>query len=266
MATLYYKRLAEKYGTKNITGGKYQTLIRDVLQNNNTKINNAIGRLTNDKYKQDLKRWPKDRAKAIKLPSLETVLPKRSVSLVKSADQGNLITDTLRRDLERKLRGTLKKYDQGGKPRMEIQRGTGTGKIRPELIEEFQKGVKETMDGRTKKNSKYNSPGHVRNIAVTEIRSNIDMIKENYIIEVERKNPQLQITKTWLHNKQLSKKPRESHIAMHKITIGKNELFEVGRDDESGVDYMNRPHDPTAPAKQVIGCSCDIVYKARLRE
>ena len=264
MASSYFKRLADKYGKENITGKKYQKMISEILAHNNKKAANAIGRITSSNYQSSVKKLKKTKQKIVKLPDVSDVLPKRSVFVIKGAESGKSISDTLRTGLEKDLRDTLKEFDGTGKKRMEIQRGVSTGKINPELIKSFQDKIKLTFENYTKRDPKTGVPSNIRNIAVTEIRSTLDTIKASYKDELLKRNPKMQMMKTWKHNRSLSKNPRISHMELNNVTIKDSEKFKVGRDDGSGFDFMLRPHDPEAPPGQNIGCSCEAIYKARV--
>lgn len=264
MASIFLKRIQERYGKENIKKGRYGRIVREILSENNTRITNRVNRLTSENYRQSLKGISKKTAKTMKLPTTEDVIPKR-ILLLKAGQNGKFISDSLRKQLERNLRESLSAFDATGENRMEIQRGKATGKINPELIKDFQQRIKQSFISRTKKDPETGVPGNVRNIAVTEIRSVIDETKDIYASKLEEMNPNLIMTKTWKHNRQLSKKPRQGHIAMNNITIPKKDKFKVPR-ETNGFDYMDRPHDPDAIIEQTAGCSCDIIYKAQIRE
>jgi hypothetical protein len=262
--TIFQKRIKDKYGKGKLEGKKYRNLIADVLARNNEKISSAVGRLTNDNYKNSLKGISKKKAKTLKLPDLSGVLPKRSIFLIKGQDQSKIISESLRSQLERDLRNSLKSFDGTGENRMEIQRGTATGKINPKLIDDFQSRIQETFKSRTKPDG-TGTPPKVKNIAVTEVRSTVNAIKTEYKNQVLRQNPDLISEKTWLHNRRLSKEPRVPHAEINGLTIKDNELFKV-RNEDGGFDYMVGPHDPNAPAGQVIGCNCDIRFRFRIKD
>lgn len=265
MASTFFKRISERYGDENIKGGRYGRIVREILNENNTKTQNKIFRLTNESHKKSLKGFSKEKAKTIKLPISEDVISKR-LSILKSAEHGKQITESLRDQLQRNLRDTMKEFSGTGENKMEIQRGRTTGKINPKLIKDFQDRIQETFVSRTKKDPETGVPGNVRNIAVTEIRSAIDDIKQTYTERLLEKNPNLEATKTWLQNKSLSRVPRKGHGRVNGTTIQKNEKFKVYREDLKNFDYMDRPHDPDAILEQKIGCSCDIIYKARIKQ
>jgi len=265
MASIFFKRLKDKYNTEDITGKKYQKVISEVLSYNNEKIAKATLRISNENYKNSAKKLSQEKFKTVKLPDVSDVFPKRSVFIIKAAQDGKIISLSLKEQLERDLRAAMKEFDGTGENKMEIQRGISTGKINPKLIESFQNKISQTFESRTKRDKETGVPPQVRNIAVTEIRSTIGSIKESYNRELLSFNPQLQMAKTWKHNRKLSKKPRLSHVAMDGVTIPISEMFKVDREHDSGYDIMTRPHDPNAPAEQVIGCSCDCIYKARFK-
>jgi hypothetical protein len=263
--TIFQRRIKKEYGNEKIKGRKYRSLIAEVLARNNEKISSAVGRLTNENYKVSTRGLGKNKAKTIKLPELSKVIPQRSIHLIKGQDQSKLISETLRNQLQNDLRASLKKFDGTGEQRMEIQRGVSTGKINPKLIDDFQNRIQQTFQSRTKRDKKTGVPPKVKNIAVTEIRSTVGSIKRAYQEQVLKNNPDLISEKTWLHNRRLSKKPRVPHAEINGLTIPSKELFVV-RNDKGGFNLMSAPHDPTAPAGQVIGCNCDIVYKFRLKQ
>jgi hypothetical protein len=263
MASIFFKRLKDKYGSENISGGKYQEVIKDILAHNNKKSARAIGRLSNQNYKDSLKKIGKKKATTVKLPDLTEVLPKQSVFLIKGQQNSKLITGTLRDRLQKDLRATLQEFDGTGKKRIEVQRGRTTGKINPELIKSFQDRITKTFEGYTKRDGKTGVPPNISAIAVTEIRSVIDSTREQYNRKLVEKNPQIEMVKTWIHNRSLSKVPRKGHLQMHNKTIPLDGFFQVPRKDQ-GYDFMSRPHDPDAPADQNIHCNCEAIYKAKI--
>lgn len=266
MASTYFKRLEKKYGKTNLHNQKYNSLIKEILAHNNEKIYKKTGRMTNSHYQANVRKLSKTKQKTIKLPDLQDVIPKRSFFLIKAAEKGNYISDTLRSRLEKDLRESIKEFQKTGQPKMEIQRGKATGKINPALIAEFQKKIMKTFESYVKKDKLTGVPGNIRNIAVTEIRSTVGMLKDEYKRELLRRNPHIKMTKTWIHNRRLSKKPRKTHMALHNTTKPVEVKFRVDRDDGSGYDLMDRPHDPAADLSNVIGCSCDMIYKAVIGE
>lgn len=271
MASIYFKRLEKKYGKTKLRGAKYQALINDILVHNNTKMSGAVLRLSDNHYKTSMKKLSKAKQKTVKLPDVSEVFPKRSVFLIKAAESGKSISDTLRTQLEKNMRDTLKKYTGKGLPKMETQRGVATGKINTNLIKEFQTQITKTFESRTKRDPKTGIPPNIKAIATTEIRSTVNSLKGKYNTVLLRENPHLKMVKTWKHNRQLSKVPRPGHMQMNDVTEPAGTKFKVpmyvkikGKNIFAGWTMMDRPHDPKAPPEQIISCSCDILYKAQL--
>lgn len=260
---IFFGRIKKKYGDDLLKGKRYEEMISEIVAQNNEKISRAVGRISNNQYQKQLKKLSADKAKTVKLPDISEVLPKRSVLLIKGAQSGKIISETLKKRLEKDLREVLKEFEG---PKMEVQRGRTTGKMKPELVAAFQDKIKETFEGYTKKDPSIGVPGNIRNIAVTETRSTVNAIRDEYVKKLLKKNKNLEMVKTWKHNRKLSKKPRQSHMRLDGQTIPYEDLFKVDNEKTGGFDNMLRPHDPAAPPEQVIGCSCEAIYKARLRK
>lgn len=268
MAKIYASRIAQKLGISedDVSGENYRDIMSEVIEQNTRNIQRSVNRLTNSSYEKQLvniRKKGRGKEKIVLLPDVEEVLPKRSVSVVKSAESGRLITQTLADRANKSLRETLKTWQQSGRP-WEISTGRNAGKIDPNLIREFEKSIRGTFQSYTKVDPSIGVPGNVKQIAITEIRSNIDAVKSSYHKELERKNSgTITVTKTWRQNKSLSKTPRENHKVMNGVTIPRGDLFKVPNPN-GGFDLMDHPHAAGAPAEQVIGCNCDAVYKAVL--
>lgn len=261
MASIFFKRLEKKFGKKNLSGDRYQDMISEILAHNNEKIANAVGRLSNDSYKASAEKLNKKKQKAVTLPDMAEVIPKRSVFLIKGAEQGSIISDTLRTKLEGDLRKTIADFQKRGK--IETKRGTGVGKINTDLIDSFRGSIIKTFESYTKKDKTTGVPPNIKTIATTEIRSTINSIKAEYNKNLLAKNPGMVMMKTWKHNRSLSKVPRKEHMEMDGETVPANKFFLV-YNKAGQLDMMDRPHDPEAPAGQSIGCNCDVIYTAQL--
>ena len=268
MAKIHIDRIVDRLGIPKdqVTGQNYQEVMIQVIDKNTKNIQRAVGRLTNSNYEKqivNLKKKGRLKEKTVLLPSMEEVLPKRSVSVLKAADSGKQITQTLSERMNKSLRDTLKQWQATGKP-FEIVSGVNAGKINPELINSFEKDIINVFQDYTRRDPSIGVPPNVKGIAITEIRSNIDTVKSEYHKELLRKNVDtMKMTKTWRQNKGLSKVPRKEHSEIDGVTIPRDELFKVPS-PTGGFDLMSHPHDPSAPADQVIHCSCDAVYKAVL--
>ncbi len=256
MPTIFYNRLQKKYGDQLLKGKKYKAMLDEIIANNNEKIARATLRISKENYNKSLKKISVEKRKFVKLPDISDVLPKRSVFTIKSAEQGKIISTTLKDKINKDLRQTLEEFKT-----LERQRGRGVSKMNPELVNVFQKKLKETFEEYTKKDKITGVPPQIRNIAVTEMRSTVDEIKEAYNKNLLKKNPGMKMIKEWIHNKSLSRKFRETHAARNTKKEVVNEFFQVPRED-GGFDLMQRPHDPNAPLEQIIGCSCEVRYLA----
>lgn len=268
MAKIHVDRVAESLGLSpsEMSGKNYRILMTDILDKNTKNIQNAVGRMTNSNYEKqitNLKKKGRLKEKAVLLPSMDEVLPKRSVSVLKAAESGKLVTQTLSDRMNKSLRDTLKTWKESGKP-LEIPTGKNVGKIDPRLIKEFEKNIMGVFQDYTKIDPSTGVPGNVRQIAITEVRTNIDEIKAEYHKTLERKNAgNIKSTKTWNQNRGLSKVPRKEHSEVNGLTIPRHSMFFV-KNPDGGVDVMRHPHDPLAPPNQTIGCSCDLIYKVVL--
>lgn len=264
MAKIYLDRLVKKLGLREdeIAGGNYRKVMTEVLANNTENASKAVGRLSSGHWDKSLSRLGK-RKKNFIVPNVEEVLPKRSVFINKAAIQGDLISDTLRDKLTKNLRDALNEFrTKSGEPAFIRRRGTKAGTINPKLVQDFQKRIIETFSGYTS-----GDIPNVKTIAVTEIGSAVNGMKEAYNDEFLRRNPQAKMIKRWIQNKSLSKIPRDTHSKMHGKEIPYNEKFQVPLEIKGkivGVTPMSRPHDPAAPIEQIAGCHCDILYFAEI--
>jgi len=273
MAKIYLNRLIKKYdfSKSQVKGSNYRKLMKDVLANNSENISRATARLSKDHWDKSLKKVKRTKGqRQFIIPNVEETLPKRSVFLKKAAEQGNLITDTLRDRLTSDLRNSLenfrtKKTDQ---PAFIRRAGAKAGTINPELIKQFQKDITETFESYTKTDPRFGVPGNIRNIAVTEMRSTINEIKHAYNQELRNKNSDITMRKRWQQNKKLAAVPRKGHMMVHGVEMDMDSDFNVSlfnhKGKKIGTTKMQRPHDPDAPAEQVIGCSCELIYFASI--
>jgi hypothetical protein len=187
------------------------------------------------------------------------------------------MTDTFRDALTGDLRDTLKQFKETGELPWVRRTGVKAGELNPKLIDDFRKRISETFTEYTKRNPEYGGmPSNIRNIAVTEIASTISQVKKEYHERFMQVNKDVKAFKTWLHSLDHSriKVFRKGHYDMHNRTIEAEKPFMVRHYEKtkkgwkfSGqTDRMDRPHDPTAPLRQIIGCSCSHVYVYRRPE
>jgi hypothetical protein len=271
MAKIHIDRVASKYGKSNIRGKKYQALMNEIIQQNTTNIQRAIGRVNHKKFDKALSRLDTETFKTV-VPSIDEVLPKASVSSLKSAEQGELITQTLRDRLNRDLRNSLKLYTKKtGELAFIRRRGKLVGTVNPKAIMSMQKAVTKTFKEYSKKDPRIGVPGNVRNIAVTEVRSNIEEIKKQYLNKLIEKNQGLiDVEKEWIQNKGMAKEPRRSHAETHGVKLSWPGKFQIpiyksirGKVVKRGIVLADRPYDPKLPLSEKIGCNCELIYRIK---
>jgi len=267
MAKIYLNRLAKKYGIdpKDVSGQNYQVLMNDILARNTQNIQQATAKLSDAHWNKSIKKFEAPGKRFI-LPDVTEVLPEKQVYIKKTADRGELITNSLRTKLSKDLQSVLQDFRTAGtgEPAFIRRRGTQAGTINPKVIELYQEKIMQTFQEYTKVDPRFGIPGNIKTIATTETRSAIHDIKRAYSDELLKKNPSLRMRKKWIQNKGLSKEPRKGHSEVNGVIIDYSDKFKVPLYNKKGirlrVDNMTGPHDPNAPKEQNIGCSCDIEY------
>lgn len=267
MAKLYLDRLKKKYYRPGkVKGQTYRDLIKMILQSNNENVSRAVARETAKTFDKETEKLKKT-DKRVVLPNLGDVLPKRSVYSIKAANTGDLMTDNIRDAITKDLRETMRKRMEDGT--LVMKTGKYAGRVNPEIVKEFQEKIKVTFEGYTKRDPKFKVPGNIRQIAVTETRTTIDMIKDEYYKRlIARNGDRVEARKVWRHNKTLSKTPRIGHMEMNGVDIPYNSYFKVPYYDGTEHirdDNMFKPHDINAPAEQNISCNCDFIVYMRIK-
>jgi dsDNA-binding SOS-regulon protein len=271
MAKFHLDRLQKKYKNIPVKGETYQELINKIIAHQSERITRKVAKVDESDWKKSLKKIkPKEK---VLVPSVESVLPKQSIFARKAAERGELIKDTLRDKLTGDLRQSVdawNKRKEGPLITRIFRKGRSIDAINPKLIKNFEKNIKGTFDGYTKKDPVLGMPTNIHTIAVTEVRSTINEIKGEYAARVLKENPDVEVTKEWRHNKSLSKEPRPGHVKINGTKVGQNEKFHVERYTKkkgkwvmTGITLMKYPHDPDAPPDQVISCNCDYILRIR---
>jgi len=271
MAKFHLDRLQKKYKNIPVKGETYQKLINEIIAHQSERITRKIAKVDKADWEKSLRKIkPKEK---VLVPSVESVLPKQSIFIRKGAERGELLRDTLRDRLTGDLRGAIEVWSErkeGPLITRIFRKGRSIDAINPKLIKNFEKNIKTTFDGYTKKDPEFGMPANIHTIAVTEVRSTVNEIKGEYAARVLEKNPDVEITKEWRHNKSLSKEGRPGHIKINGTKVGQKEKFHVERYTKKrgkwvmiGITLMKYPHDPDAPPDQVIGCNCDYVIRIR---
>ena len=271
MSKIHFDRLKKLY-SKQIRAGDFQGVMDTILANGHENIQKAVARVRVDEFSRVVARVKRSTTKQLTVPSLEEVLPKRSVYIRKGQEQGKLLTDTLRDRLTKDLRESVTDFLKTGQGSMQYKRGEKRGQINPQLVAQFRNKITETFEGYTKPGA-TGVPSNVEAIARTEVRAAIDDIKHTFNTRLQERNAgKIQIVKRWIHHPSLSKNPRENHAALNGTERPIDGVFPVPRMQwvkgrgltQTGVTYMQHPHDPSAPVDQVVSCSCECVYITRI--
>ena len=262
MAKVHLDRLKKRYHGL-IEGETYSEIIKVILDQNNQNVMNKQAKISQSKW-ESLSRKITTKEKRLVMPDIKDIVPPQALSVMKSAEKGEMIKDTLRDSLTRDLRMSLDEFNISGKEAYIKRRGTTAGRISPQLLKDFERRMTDTFSHYTKKDPKVGMPSSVHRIAVTEVRSAINNVKKTYTDKMLEKNPDIQAKKKWIHNRSLSKEPRRGHQQLDGKTIEINDSFKVpnykmkqGKLVLDGYNLMKFPHDPDAPADQVISCNCD---------
>lgn len=225
--------------------GTYAELVQEVIAHNTEKVVRGLGRVSEARYRRAA-----DRALgrgALELPRWDEVVPARAVWLRKSMESGEVISETLRARLTAAMRAEL--VDWRG------AEGAAPGRVPPELLRRLEGRIALEMQSYTRPSA----PGRAssaRTIAVTEARSAVDEVKFEYAKAMALANTdRLAVRKRWKHNDSLVRAPRPGHRALDGAEVGLYESFTV--QTPRGPVQMMYPHDPSAPAGEVIGCQCD---------
>lgn len=249
MAKFHLDRIRRKYG---FTGERYRELLQQIIAVNSGNMARAMGRLSKEHYDKAAKKVSTKEQKFI-VPDVSEVIPKRGVFARKAAIDGKRMTDKLRDRITKDLRDTMNQFTpKTGEATFLFRRGAKAGKVNPKLIDDFEGRIRKSFENYTKVDPSYGVPRNIHTIAVTEVRSVADEVKASYVEALAKKNPDFQIRKRWVHNKRLSENPRPHHMSINGQTVDWDDMFTLG----NGVK-MRYPHDPLAPAEEVISCHCD---------
>ena len=219
------KKLAKKYGV-DVEGATYTKVVQEIINENVARASKKMSSLSNRRMKQAFADSIKDGV--VDLPAYAI----SNLTVRKGAEDGKMITDTLRDVLTRGLRKAI----------------TDNPNDTEKAIAQMQSHIKDTFTNYT--------TSHAKMIAVTEVRSSVDLSKAEYVRELIARNPnKLRVTKKWIHHDHLVKVPRLTHKAIDGEKVLFNQPFSIG---------LMYPHDPNAPASEVIGCQCG--YQVEVEE
>ena len=249
MARVATTRLCKKYGDfKN-----YSELASLIIEDNHKRITTKVAKINNDVFSAERARVTR-KEKAVATPPLSDLLPAH-VEAIKSKEKGKWMSDNLKSRITSDLRTIL------DKPEYQRTRGKLTGTLKEQAILDFQNKIKETFENYTKTDPKYGVPSNIRNIAVTEVRTVANHARDIYMDQLLKRNKDIFITKTFVHNDRASKNARPHHKELNGVTIPKSSRF-LMYNRETGRTYrFMYPHDESLPAEETIGCSCEVQYR-----
>jgi hypothetical protein len=246
-------RLRKKY---EFRGKNYSALASKIIVEQSAAIADAV--LTTDKkrFDRNLKALaPKGpTGKKVVLPDVSNVI-RRSPTIIKAAEKGKLLTQTLREKIRSDVKNTL----------LEEGISTTRGTVPKNLTKKLEKQLTETFKEYTKSNPKYGMPSNVHTIAVTEARTVANQIRLEYTREVAKQTPDHQVKKTWIQNRGLSREPRDSHARVDGQERDIDKPFRL-KGKDGNLYSPNGPHDAMLPASETIGCNCELSFRFSLRK
>lgn len=247
--------LQDRYG---YSGGKYQELMGQIVDENYSKISESV--LTTDKRRFQSNvdaTLPKRDAKKFVLPDVSNMI-RKSPTIRKAADRGELLGKTMREDLRKTIKRSL----------LEQNITTTTGKVSIKAIKNVEKNLNGYFEGYVKKVPKFGMPSNVHTIAVTESRSIINQIQHEYSSKMMVDNPGYKMKKKWVHNGGLSDEDRKGHERIDGQTKDLDKPFSIPVYIKKGGVYVftgkwiqaMHPHAANLPVSEVIGCHCAAAY------
>lgn len=270
MAQVPYKYLSSRLGKKNVSGRTYQEVIDVILENQSKDIVSSVSKLEESHWKNVNKKI-RGKEKNLLIPDISKIM-NESINVIKTAEKGKLLRDSIREDLTNAIRETITEHkSKGEEPKSIIRGGRNIGVINHKVIPELESKIRDVFKGYTKIDPQYGMPTNIHTIAVTETRSAINNTKRLYVKKLNDSNPDVSIRKIWRQNKKLSKNYRRGHDKVNGMSLPLGEMFPVPMYKRDGkkwvptgeIEYMESPHDYNASAENVICCNCDIIYKIK---
>jgi len=257
MAKLDLSRIRKKY---DYTAGEYRKLIKRITVMNTASIHKKAARLSDKNIKSANKKLSKKGFKKLVIP--KGVEIPEDLMVKKATAHGDLISNELHGRLSKKLRRVMREFTPMTKePKYVRRRGAQAGTVNPNLVDQLTAEFTSTFKNYTKKDKRYGVPSNVHGIAVTELRSAVSEMKSVYMEQFMQDNPNVDVVKQWVHNRTLSKEPRPHHMSANGKKVKASQPFIL----KNGAVLMY-PHDPNAPAEEVINCNCDYLVFARVKK
>lgn len=265
MAKVHLDRLKQRYGW---TGGKYRALMRKIIAENTRSIGDAVARVNESEIRRQAKKLGK-KFVVVNLPKIEQAIPGPDVYFRKGAERGKLLADSLRDRLAGDLRAAMTDFrTKTGLPGYVRRRGAAKGQMDPSLVMDLRRRIVRTFGSYTRVDPEIGVPANVRAIAITEARSVVDGVKNQYFHRLFAENPKMRMRKRWVHHPTMSRHPRPGHREMHGREVDMDERFPVpvyeGDSPTGAVVLMAFPHDGSGGPEQDINCNCDADYLARM--
>lgn len=248
MARFDKKILMNKY---RWNGRNVSELMEKILSFNRTKIAEAV--LTSDRrrFERNLKIIePKFQEKKIVIPDVGNVI-RKSPTIIKAAERGKLIADTLRERIRKDIKAAMLENGVNNK----------NGTVNKNVTRSLRAKLNTTFNDYTRKDPTFKTPTNIEAIAVTETRTVMNTVRNDYAKEVSQNTQKdgFSMVKTWQHNRSPGGMPRKSHEALDGKTIGIEEKFTIM--DNNQTYLTEHPHSPVLPASQTITCRCELLYR-----
>jgi hypothetical protein len=232
----------------------YAELIKRVTAHNTEHITKGLGRITEARYRKAAEAAMGKKRK-IELPAWDEIVRPRAYFLKKGFEDGEMITDTLRRRLTGNLREAMRSAEPGAK----FDAGA-LGRLEGAILDSMSSYTR-AKDGKVPN-------AHL--IAVVEARGAYAEAKREYVQNIlEANRDRIKIMKRWIHNARMVKEGRPGHAAMHRLELPLEEKFTVSQYTKVGKAWhktgtikMDYPHDPLAPIDEKANCQCD--YETRV--
>ena len=249
-ASAHQARIESKYGSGVFRGQNLAEITTTILEKNAESLSRAV--LTTDKkrLRRNLKKIlpaSPGRSTRINFPDVSNVV-RRSKTVAKVAEQGEVITTSLRNRIQQDIKKTL------------IENGLSTtrGTIPKRLTSQLKARLKTTFSAYTKKDPRLGMPKNIARIAITEARSAANNIRLEYATALQAANDSFEIRKTWIHNH--SRHPRGNHKRMHKRNVKLENNFKF-KSAQGGVTYIAGPHDVRLGPEDTINCHCELTFR-----
>ena len=248
MATVYNKRLIKKYGEFD----SMSDLMTKIIAKNSEEITKKVLKINNEVFRTERVKI-RSKEKAVIMPDISDVLDP-GINLRKAAERGKLMTDNLRQKLTDNLRDVL------SQPDYTRHRGKMSGTMKDKLFTDFQEKIRDTFQNYVKVDPALGIPKNIKNISYTECGVVVNQTQNEFMGQLQKKNPDVLVTKIWIHRR-VSKKPRKAHLEMNGMQIPFDQNFEYYNTETGNRVSTPHPHASGMLPEEVIGCACGCQYK-----